>query len=452
MMNGKVKRSRILVIPACLILLALSIAPAAAIGVTGAKYMGSIAPGGTSSHVMIVTIGADESPMDVMVEVQGFGQTTEGVYIPLSPSGDTSPYSARRFIQLDRNTFHLDPGSDQKVTATITLPQDAGPGGRYAIISVRALPGQGQAFTTRVDVPVFITVSGKAPTEAGSIQQVSTGEVIVGQPIVVTTSLSNTGNYHYYNTVNQVIVRDAAGAVLANSSSVPLDWAVIPGTTVSYTVKPELGSLQPGTYTAVSRVLLENGRLLDEKTTTFEVKQKYIPPVTESSLLLTPGSGGVLTSPDGRVAVTFPQGSVLAEVLVTMKPYAREKLHQAPAGSQLGATFFEIAGLAALLNRDATVRVAYSVDDLAAAGGDASRLSLAIWDRVKNEWVVLATQVNTQDMTLTAVTNRMGVWAVIVSPAGVSTVPTKTPFPAHLAILALVIAVGSLPRVTRRRR
>ncbi len=306
-MKGKVNRSCTLFISMCLLLLAFCIAPAAAIGVTGAKYMGSIQPGGTSSHVMIVNIGPDENPVDVMVEVQGFGQTPEAVYIPLAPSSDTSPFSARPFIKLDRSTVHLDPGSDQKVTATITLPRDAGPGGLYAIISVRVLPGQGQAFTTRVDVPVFITVSGTAPTEAGSILQVDTGDVIVGQPIVITTTFKNTGNYHYYNTRNWVVIKDATGAVLANSSMVPLDWAIIPENTVRYNVKPELGSLQPGTYTAVSRVVLEDGRVLDEKTTTFEVKQPYIPPVTESSIVLTPGSEGILTSPDGRVSVAFPQ-------------------------------------------------------------------------------------------------------------------------------------------------
>jgi hypothetical protein len=452
-MRGKVNRSRTLFISVCLLLLAFCIAPAAAIGVSGAKYMGSIQPGGTSSHVMIVNIGPDEKPVDIAVEVEGFGQTHEAVYIPLDPSGDTSPFSARRLIQLDRSTLHLEPGSDQKVTATITLPQDAGPGGRYAIISVRALPGQGQAFTTRVNVPVFITVSGKAPTEAGSILEVTAGEVIVGQPIVITTTLKNTGNYHYYNAWNWILVKDAGGAVLANSTSAPVDWAIIPGNTVRFTVKPEIGSLQPGTYTVVSRVLLEDGRVLDEKTTTFEVKQPYIPPVTESSILLTPGGEGVLTSPDGRVSVTFPQGSVLSDVLVTLKPYAREKLHQAPAGSQMGATFFEVAGLSGLLNKDAMVRVAYSADDLAAAGGDASRLRLAIWDPVRNEWMVLATQVNTRDMTLTAGTNRMGVWAVLVSSSGgLSPAPTKTPLPVLPVILALVIAVGSLSYVARRRR
>jgi hypothetical protein len=171
-----------------LLLLAFCIAPAAAIGVSGAKYMGSIAPGGTDIHDMTVSIGAGEDPTDVVVEVKGFGQTLDAVYLPLDPSSDVSQYSARTFIHLDRTSLHLEPGSDQTVTATISLPQNVGQGGRYAIIYIHALPGKGKAFSTGVKVPIFITIAGTTPTETGSILRVDTGEVTVGQPIGITTT------------------------------------------------------------------------------------------------------------------------------------------------------------------------------------------------------------------------------------------------------------------------
>ena len=71
---------------AIVILLLLCIAPTAALGVLGAKYTGSIAPRGKDTHVMTIEIGADESPTDVMVEVAGFGQNANGIYVPLDPA------------------------------------------------------------------------------------------------------------------------------------------------------------------------------------------------------------------------------------------------------------------------------------------------------------------------------------------------------------------------------
>ncbi|HXW98954.1 MAG TPA: hypothetical protein VEI51_04455 [Methanomicrobiales archaeon] len=447
--SGSIRRF----LPAFLLLLALAlcIPPAAAIGLSGAKYTGSIAPGGTDIHQMTISIGANENPTDVTVEVKGFGQTPTGVYSPVDAAQDTSPYSARSYITLDKTSVHITPGGSQTVTATIQLPQNVGQGGKYAIIAVHALPGKGQAFSTGVDIPMFVTIAGTTQTQTGSILKVDTGDVTIGQPIKVTTTFENTGNYHYYNAVNWVTVMDSSGKTLANVSTAPLAYAIIPGNTIQFVVTPDFGGLQPGTYTIVSRVLLPGGPVFDQKTITLDVKQPYIPPVTESSLTLTPNSPGTLTSPDGRFSVSFPQGSVLGEVTVTLKPYTRSSLSAAPAGDALGATCFEITGLAGLLSKDATVRVAYSTDDLAAAGGDASKLKLAYWDPAQNSWQVLATQTDTQHTTLTASTNHLGVWVVMVTQAGGSQAGTKTPLPVTVDLAALAIASGALSYLGRRR-
>src|SRR5512136_681104 len=438
-----------------LLLLMLIIAPAGAVGVLGAKYMGSIPAGGTSTHEMTISLGAGEDPADIAVEANGFGQTLDAVYIPLGAASDTSPYSARKYISLDRTTLHLEPGSSQTVTATITFPQNVGEGGRYAIISVHALPGKGKAFSTAVNVRMFITIAGTPLTEAGSILSVDASAVTAGQPFAIVTTLKNTGNYHYYYTRNWITLKDASGATVANVTTSPLIYAIIPGNTIRFTVKPDIGTLQPGTYSVVSRVLLEGGQVLDEKTTTFEVTQPYVSPVTEASITLSPGSPGTLMSAGGRYSVTFPQGAVLSEVMVTIRPYPREQLHTAPAGAKLGVTCFEIVGLSGLLSKDATVRVAYSTDDLAVAGGDASLLKLAYWDTVGNAWVILPTQVNTQDMSLTTTTNHMSVWAVMVSSTTGAVPPGgtgKSFLPLGTGIIILGIVLGILLLVLRRRR
>ncbi len=448
-------KSRMIGIVALCLLLLLP-ATVSAIGVTGSKYMGSIKPGGTDIHTMTVSIGPDENPTDVLVEVYGFGQNMDQGYSAITQANDVSPYSARSFITLDTSSIHLEPGTSQDIHATISVPANAGPGGRYALIYIHALPGKGQSFTTAVMVPVLVTIAGTTPTMTGSITNLSVGEVTAGQPITVTTKLKNTGNYHYYSTVNTITVRDAAGNLVGNFSTQPSVYAVIPGNTVQYTITPTLQNLPVGNYTVDSKVLLEGGTVLDEKNTTLSVATKYIPPVTESSITLTPQGGGTLTSPDGRFSVSFPQGAVTDTVVVTMKPYPLNQLHPAPSGAKLGTTCFEIAGLAGLLSEDATVKVTYSADDLAAAGGDASQLKLSYYAAGQNQWVILPTQVNTQDMTLTTTTNHLSVWAVMVSsstsagaPAGA---PTKASFPAVLSIVAIAATATIFGGMVGRRK
>jgi len=431
-----------LIIPVALLIF-LSAVPAAAISVNGAKYTGSIAPGGTDTHVMTIGIGAGDPATDISVQVGGLGQTPGGVYTFLDPADDLSPYSGRPFITLDNSTIHLEPGTQQSVTATITLPQNVGSGGRYALIFVRSLPGAGQAFTTAVAVPVFITVAGTTPTETGSILQVNTGTVTTGQPITITTTFQNTGNYHYYSAGNEVTVADSTGTIISNATANPMVYAIIPGNTVQFVATPDVKNLQPGTYTVDSKVLL-NGQVLDDKSTSFTVATNYIPPATESSITVSPGSAATLTSSDGRYSVSFPQGAVLGDVVVTLGPYSLDKLSPAPSGAKLGATSFEVKGLAGLLSKDATVTVKYSQDDVAAAGGDTSKLKLAYWDAAQYQWVILPTQVNTQDMTLTASTDHMGVWAVMISSTTSTGLPTgfpiKVPLPAMLDIIAITAA------------
>jgi hypothetical protein len=390
------------------------------------------------------------------VEVFGFGQNMDQGYTPLTSKDDVSPYSARSFITLDNSSLHLEPGVAQSVNAKITIPVNSGPGGRYALIYIHALPGKGKSFTTAIMVPVMVTISGSTPTEIGSITNLSVSDVTIGQPISVTTTFNNNGNYHYYHTMNIVTISDANGNHVGNFSTQPSVYAIIPGSTVQYIATPELQNIPVGTYTADSKVLLEDGKVLDEKNTTFAVKTNYVPPPTETHITVSPGSPATLTSSDGRYSVSFPQGAVLDNVVVTLKPYSDNQLPLAPSGAKLGATSFEITGLAGLLNKDATIKVTYSADDLAAAGGDASQLKLSYYDTAQNVWVILPTQVDTGSTTLTATTNHLSVWAVMVSSSttgsGSSTpqaTATKSPLSLTVILASLIfagIAVGKRAR------
>ena len=259
--------------------------PVSAIDVVGAKYMETVNAGDTVTHSITVATKATESPMDIIVEVLGFGQTEGKSYTSLSPAEDASPYSARKFITLDTGSFHLNPGESKKIMATIVIPNDVGEGGRYAMISIRNAPsGDGStAFVTAIVVPVMITIANTNILQTGTITDIKTGDIVTGQPLNIITSLKNTGNIHYYKTRNTVTLSDSGGNVLGTASTAPSLYAIIPSYTVNYDLSLDK-SFSPGTYGVKSEISLEDGTLLDSKTSVLEVKNPSLAPpqVTEA--------------------------------------------------------------------------------------------------------------------------------------------------------------------------
>ena len=439
-------------------LVLLLVLPASGISISGAKYAGSIQPGTTAVHTMTIGIKSSDAPTDMTLSVMGFGQSMDRSYNTLDPENDVSPYTARPYITLDKTTIHIEPGTTQTVNALISLPANIGAGGRYAIIHVQAIPPAGQLYSSAIDVPVMITIGGTTPTLSGSITGVDAGTPIQGIPVTVTTTFTNTGNYHYYHTVNDVAVTDASGHPVSNVSTAPAAEAIIPGNTVQFAAQIPAKGLQPGTYTADSKVLLEDGGVLDEKTARFDVTPSGAQTVTRavpavSGITVSPGAAAALVSSDGRYTVSFPQGAVISSVVVTMDPaFPASEVPPAPSGAVLGTSCFQISGLTGLLSRDATVRVLYSPGDLAAAGGDAQKLKLAYWDEGRSAWVILPTQVNTQDTSLSVTTSHLSLWMVMAASATGSGLPWPLPLPGYVVIAALVLAAVAASVYGRHKR
>ncbi len=262
-----------------LILLVVCPGPAAAINVVGAKYMGTVNAGDTVTHTITISTTATDSPMDIAIDVLGFGQTADQSYSSLSPADDTSPYSARKYITLDTGSFHLNPGETKKITATIVIPKDAGNGGRYAMISLHNAPFMSgtTAYVTAISIPVMITIANSQLQPTGTITEIKASEPVTGKPLHIITVLKNTGNILYYSTKNTVTVSDSGGNPIATASTDPSVFAIIPTFTVNYDLSLDK-SLDPGTYNVKSEVSLENGFLIDSKTSPVEVKSPMLAP------------------------------------------------------------------------------------------------------------------------------------------------------------------------------
>jgi hypothetical protein len=414
--------SHILVLLAlgCIVFLTLSPSSTGAIKVEGSIYMGNIAPGSSAIHTMNISTSPGDSPMDLTFDILGLGQSLQQTNTGLTPELDTSPFSARTYITVNPQTFHLEPGKSQEVKATIIVPQNAGAGGRYAMITVHnAATGSGSTqIITAISIPIVITLEGTAINMTGKITNLSVADPIPGQPIKIITTLKNTGNFHYKVKTN-VSVTDAAGKIVATGRSDVSTRSIVPPFTGEFETIITT-PLKVGTYNITSTAIRDDGTVLDTKTIPYEIKGTYVPPADEATVNLTPKSSSVLKTTDGRFTINFPAGAVLSDASVTIKPFSRDMLPPAPNDAKLGATTFKIDGLTGLLSKDATVVVKYSSADLEAAGSDVSKLTLARYDESDNKWTIVPTTVDRNALTLTATTNRFSIWAVMVTSGGSS--------------------------------
>jgi len=402
-----------------LALLAVPVSANPGLRVSGAICKGEIVPGNNYTHTMTISTRDTDPAMDIQVDVRGLGQSLEGACQALEAPEDTSPYSARSFITLDKSSFHLEPGDSQEVVATIQIPGNATAGGRYAVIYVHTQPtGGGQVgIISAINVPVYLTIKDSQLIYEGKIIEIPTTEAVSGEPVEILTMFQNTGN-HDFKVKGEVTIKDAQGQILETISIPVTTSAVVPGITrqLKVTFIPQ-GELPLGNYSVQSRVMLEDGTLLDEASGSFEVKEPYIPPPPAASITLYPNSAATLATADGRISISFPQGSVTSEVKVSVESISPSQLPPSQAGLELGTTCFRVEGLTGLLVKKATITVKYSSADLDKAGGDASRLSLARWDEAQSKWTVLRTKVNAEAMTLSAETNQLSTWAVVVGSA-----------------------------------
>ncbi len=245
----------------------------AGLGVTGAIFEATVAPGEHISHKMIVNTEASDQPMDFVAEVVGFGRSLDGTTVEIDPELDTSLYTARPFLNVTPARFHLEPAGSREVILEGDVPTDVGEGGIYALVNIRSLPvGESNVgVVVAVDVPVRLTIANTKVLKTGEITSLSIDKPISAKEQNVALIFNNTGNYHY-DALAEAVLRDAKGNVLANAST-PLTFAsIIPTTSRLFEIKLTPGNeLLPGGYNIISTVRLEDGTVLATKGIDFKI-------------------------------------------------------------------------------------------------------------------------------------------------------------------------------------
>lgn len=94
-------------------LLAIFVQPSYALAVEGVIFDAEAPPGAKIAHEMTVSLGEDESSMDLVVEIDDWVQSEDGVNLPLEAGASPGPCSARGFLTAEPYRFHIDPGGTE---------------------------------------------------------------------------------------------------------------------------------------------------------------------------------------------------------------------------------------------------------------------------------------------------------------------------------------------------
>lgn len=282
----KTRRFVALFLIGCLFLaVTLPVSATGGLTVYGGKIETSVIPGSNSTYTMEVANTSD-TPMDIGVEVKGYGVSTAQDFIALEPKDDTGLYSAVALLDVSPATFHLEPGKSQIITITSRIPAGIGNGGRYAIVLIHttATGGGAVGVISAVAARVLLTVSGSTLDTTSQITEVGLAKSTNQLPAGVTFTVANKGNYHFKPQL-QATVRDG-NKVVATTSIVAPGWPIIPG--YSRQFKLDLIGASPlpaGTYQVDIEVKDEAGKLITKATFPLVLteKQNVLPSATTSS-------------------------------------------------------------------------------------------------------------------------------------------------------------------------
>jgi len=243
--------------------------------IQGALVVLELAPGQTYVHT--ITVGTQSNiPLEMKAEVAGLGQTIDGSAVALTSSEDMSPYSARSFVNIDKNSFHLEQGTTQEVKVTITVPQGTLPGERYATVHLESAPTAQDKVGVIVasNIPIILTIPGATPNHIGQITSLTVPQSETGKPIQVETVFKNNGTFRI-PAKNQITITDEAGQVLGQSETLVTSPSIIPTFSRAFMVTPTFSgtnnTLNVGSYFVESKVTLEDGTILDSQKVGFNV-------------------------------------------------------------------------------------------------------------------------------------------------------------------------------------
>jgi hypothetical protein len=157
----------------------------------------SLDPGETWSG-SITVINPNTFDLKVNPEKENLGGGAEGAVELL---GENISYGLASWIHYNEGQISLKAEERREIPITISVPQNAQPGGHYAAVLFRGLTsseaqGSGVGISGRVGSIVLVEVSGET-SKSGTIEEVIAPKFISHGPLEVGFKIKNTGNTHF---------------------------------------------------------------------------------------------------------------------------------------------------------------------------------------------------------------------------------------------------------------
>jgi len=276
----------------------------------------TVAPGATATADLTIHSGVLEK---ISLQAQGLGQSPDGSFTYVAADKDASAYSARSMLSVSPTSLQMQPGDDQKITVSVSVPRDAGAGTRYALIRITGTPGTGDqnvGLGVELGVPALISLANTTASHLGSVEGL-TVDAAGGQPLVVDGQIRNTGNTHYGAAPNQVnadaTLFDASNKQIAEGRTVLTGNSIVP--TFSRDFKVSLAAtknLAAGHYRVQVTAKLQDGTLLGTAALAFDISGGAVEGATYTPAQDSTQNGGS----DGSLLIVALLGGVIGGALL----------------------------------------------------------------------------------------------------------------------------------------
>lgn len=173
---------------------------------------------GSSQSAVITVINGEQQDIQAQPTIEVYTKNDESGF-PVSIDLDTDdPRNIESWVSFSEDMTELPAGGEQQVTVTVTVPEGAEPGGRYAAVLYEPItePGEGGVqIRSRVASLLLITVGGEQ-IRSGEVQSFTLSENAANdKPLNFDIQFENTGNVHL-SPSGTVTLTDQDGNVLEN--------------------------------------------------------------------------------------------------------------------------------------------------------------------------------------------------------------------------------------------
>ncbi|MDP3014193.1 MAG: hypothetical protein Q8M92_08140 [Candidatus Subteraquimicrobiales bacterium] len=168
---------------------------------------------GISAEAAIRVLNSGKIDLNFRAYLQDYRITEKNEFVFSDPGHES--YSCASWITLDKTSFLLKGGEDVEVKMTLNVPENAEPGGHYAMIFFEtSAAGAGKEGATvgiagRIGTAVLAFIGGDI-IRKGSIESFTASSSGLGKPVKLTVLFKNEGNIHL-NVGGKITIKDIFG-------------------------------------------------------------------------------------------------------------------------------------------------------------------------------------------------------------------------------------------------